>query len=306
MSTQLIGVSISGICKRYLVDPPSMIWPSSIVTVSLFNTIHSPETSGTQRLSSISRRRFFTYVFVGYFFYSQLVPFNLSAYLWVLTFLLDFFPSYLLTALSSFSWVCWIAPNNVKLNQMFGVKHGLAMGLLTFDWGQITAFTGSPLATPWWAAANTGISIVIFSWILVPIIYVSPMRRAFRFFTVTTSPQYTNAWYSGFLPLVSSKLFDNTGSQYNVSRIINPDNFTFNIDAYKTYSPLFFSATFAISHGLSFASVTSVLTHTLVYHHKHIWNRDHLQHDIHARLMSVYKGVPDWWYLIIFCASTRE
>ncbi|KAF8268078.1 OPT oligopeptide transporter [Lactarius quietus] len=262
MSTQLIGVSIGGICKRFLVDPPSMIWPSSLVNIALYNTLHSPETSGTQRIGSISRRRFFAYVFVGYVFY-------------------NFLPSYLFTALSSFSWVCWIAPNNVKLNQMFGVKHGLAMGVLTFDWGQIAGFASSPLQTPWWAAANTGIAIVIFLWFLAPILY------------------YTNTWYSGFLPLVSSKIFDNTGSRYNVSRIIN-NNLTFNIDAYKTYSPLFFPVTLAISYGLSFASVTSVLTHTLIYHRKHIWNRARLQPDIHARLMSVYKAVPDWWYLAIF------
>jgi len=64
-------------------------------------------------------------------------------------------PSYLFTALSSFSWVSWIAPNNVKVNQLFGVTHGMAMGILTLDWGQITYFI-SPLATPWWVAANIG------------------------------------------------------------------------------------------------------------------------------------------------------
>jgi hypothetical protein len=73
MSTQLIGFSIGGICKRFLVDPPSMIWPSSLVYTALFNTMHSLETSGTQGLGGISRGRFFTYVFIGYFCYSQLV-----------------------------------------------------------------------------------------------------------------------------------------------------------------------------------------------------------------------------------------
>ncbi|KAF8263227.1 small oligopeptide transporter [Lactarius quietus] len=266
MSTQLIGFSIGGICKRFLVDPPSMIWPSSLVFAALFNTMHSLETSGTQRLGGISRGRFFTYVFIGYFFY-------------------NFLPSYLFTALSSFSWVCWIAPNNVKLNQMFGVTHGLAMGVLTFDWGQITAFNGSPLPTPWWAAAHTAIAVVFFAWFLVPILY------------------YTNTWYSGFLPIVSSQSFDNTGSPYNISRIIN-DDATFNLGAYKAYSPLFISISFAISYGLSFASITATITHTLVYYRKQIWSRAFHslseRPDIHARLMSVYKGVPDWWFLSIF------
>jgi hypothetical protein len=71
MSTQLIGFSIGGICKRFLVYPPSMIWPNTLVQTSLFNTMHSLETFGTQGLGGISRGRFFSYVFIGYFFYSR-------------------------------------------------------------------------------------------------------------------------------------------------------------------------------------------------------------------------------------------
>ena len=94
---------------------------------------------------------------------------------------LDFFPSYLFTALSSFSWVCWIAPNNVKVNQLFGVSHGLAMGILTFDWGQIS-FALPPFPTPWWATANTGLSFAFFYWFLVPILYVRRQYLPFAFF----------------------------------------------------------------------------------------------------------------------------
>jgi len=103
--------------------------------------------------------------------------------------------------------------------------------------------------------------------------------------------------------MVSSQSFDNTGSPYNVSRIIN-DDATFNIDAYEAYSPLFISVTFAISYGLAFAAVTSTITHTFIYYRKQILNQARRslaeQPDIHARLMSVYKEVPNWWYLTIF------
>ena len=109
--------------------------------------------------------------------------------------------------------------------------------------------------------------------------------------------------------MVSSESFDNTGSPYNISRIIN-DDATFNIDAYKAYSPLFMSVTTAMSYGLSFAATTSTLTHAFIYYRKHIYNQARRsladQADVHARLMSVYKEVPGWWYLIIFCASLRE
>jgi hypothetical protein len=103
--------------------------------------------------------------------------------------------------------------------------------------------------------------------------------------------------------MVSSHSFDNTGAQYKVSNIINADS-SFNIEAYKAYSPLFLSASFAIAYGLSFASITATLTHTYLYYRKQIWTQARRslseQPDIHARLMSVYKEVPDWWYWTIF------
>ena len=71
MSTQLIGFSIGGLCKRILVAPQSVIWPANLVTAALFNTLHSQETSGTHSWGGVSRGRFFAYVFVGYTLYSQ-------------------------------------------------------------------------------------------------------------------------------------------------------------------------------------------------------------------------------------------
>jgi len=107
---------------------------------------------------------------------------------------------------------------------------------------------------------------------------------------------------------VSSHSFDNTGKQYNVSRIINADS-SFNLQEYKAYSPLFLSISFAMAYGLSFAAITSTLTHTFLYYRKQIWTQARRslseQPDVHARLMSVYKEVPDWWYLTIFCSFIR-
>ena len=80
MSTQLIGFSIGGIFKRFVVPPPSMIWPQTLLTAVLFNTLHGQETSGTQASGGISRGRFFSYVFIGYFFYSQFFLFRKLAF----------------------------------------------------------------------------------------------------------------------------------------------------------------------------------------------------------------------------------
>jgi hypothetical protein len=53
-----------------------MIWPGTLVEAALFNTLHSQETWGTHSHGGIPPVRFFTYVFVGYIFYSQ--PFRLG------------------------------------------------------------------------------------------------------------------------------------------------------------------------------------------------------------------------------------
>lgn len=265
MSTQLIGFSIGGIARRFLVQPPSMIWPANLVTCVLFNTLHSTQYAGIGKRGGLSRERFFFYCFA-------------ASFVWY------FFPGYLFQALSYFSWVCWIAPHNVTVNQLFGVQHGLGMSLLTFDWAQI-AYIGSPLATPWWAEANIAAGFIFFFWFLTPLLY------------------FTNAWDSKYMPISSRTTYDHFGKRYNVSRILNPDA-TFNQEAYDAYSPLFLSTTFAVSYGLSFASITSTLVHALLYFRKQIWTQSRKsmeeQPDIHARLMSKYPQVPDWWYALIF------
>lgn len=57
---------------------------------------------------------------------------------------LIFLIGFLFEALSVFSFVCWAAPDNIPVNQLFGVHSGLGFSVLTFDWTQIS-WIGSPL-----------------------------------------------------------------------------------------------------------------------------------------------------------------
>jgi hypothetical protein len=142
-----------------------MVWPQNLVACTLLNTLHAEDeddgigmslvtpptdpsssapTSATTATAvpgdpnpaavaqverrggkGMSRYKFFLIVLCGSFFFF-------------------FLPGYLFEALSVFSFVCWAAPENVPVNQLFGVHSGMGMGFLTFDWGQI-AWTGSPL-----------------------------------------------------------------------------------------------------------------------------------------------------------------
>lgn len=180
------------------------------------------------------------------------------------------------------------------------------MGILTFDWGQIVAFNVSPLVTPWWAMANFGVTIVLFYWLFLAILHVRlPFFPVFLELVISVYRvlQYSNLWYSAYLPILSSYSFDNTASIYNVSRIINSD-FSFNLQAYKEYSPPFLPTSYIINYWLQFASFAAAFTHTFLYHRQQFWTQARRspsgQPDIYARLMSAYKEVPDWWYLIIF------
>lgn len=128
--------------------------------------------------------------------------------------------------------------------------------------------------------ANVFAGFVVFFWILCPILY------------------YTNVFFTGYLPILSNHSFDNTGASYNVTAILN-DDLTINMEKYHAYSPLFLSASFAISYGLSFASITATIVHAVLYFRKQIWVQARRslaeQPDIHARLMSRYAQVPDWY-----------
>ncbi|KAI0827216.1 small oligopeptide transporter [Trametes gibbosa] len=193
----------------------------------------------------------------------------ISAALWYIV------PGYLFQALSVFTWY---APP--VLSGVLSYHSGMGFSLMSFDWNQI-AFIGSPLSTPWWAEANVIAGFLIFYWFLAPIIY------------------FTNTWHSQFMPISSSGPYDNTGKPYNLTRILNPDS-TFNHQAYKDYSPLFLSATFAISYGLAFASITATIVHAVLYFRKPIMVHLHRslgeQPDVHAQLMSKYPQIPEWWY----------
>lgn len=156
LSSQMIGFAFAGICRRFLVWPAGMLWPSNLVICTLLNTFHAEDDDG--RDGSITRYRFFTIVI-------------LSAGLWYI------FPDFLFIGLSVFSWICWAAPNNVVVNQLFGVSTGLGMGVLTFDWSQIS-YIGSPLIVPFWAILNIFAGFVAVYWIITPALYYSNVRTS--------------------------------------------------------------------------------------------------------------------------------
>lgn len=267
LSTQIIGFSLAGLARKVLVEAPSAIWPANLVSATFLTNLHINENHEANGWK-ISRFAFFAIVFCGNF-------------IWY------FFPGYIFTALSYFAWPTWIAPNNVKVNQVFGASSGMGLWPITFDWNQIAGYIGSPLIPPAATIVTIFSSIVLIFWIIVPAVY------------------FSNSWYSKYLPLSSSGSYDRYQDLYNVLRIVNTKTLTFIKANYEAYSPLFISSTFAISYGLSFASIIATLVHTALFHGRDIYNQIKQKDtpDVHNRLMKSYKNVPEWWFLITFLCS---
>ncbi|KAL6718233.1 hypothetical protein ACLMJK_004321 [Lecanora helva] len=308
ISTQILGYSFAGLTRRFLVRPPSMIWPGTLMSTAMFTTMHSSENKSADGWT-ITRWKFFLCVWSG-------------AFAWY------FLPGLLMPALSYFSVITWFAPKNVVVANLFGVHSGLGLLPVTFDWAQI-AYIGLPLLTPFWAAANVVGGLVIVMWIIAPIMY------------------YRNVLFSAFLPIVSASVFDDTGQPYDVSKILTPD-YQFDPEAYSKYSKVYLPITYALSYGVQFASLSSLVTHTACWHGREILQQtsnlfnlkrrknpqgyepvdqggtsDGTDHsattkgtkqctaesdmtasmsgeDIHCRLMDRYEDTPISWYLTTF------
>lgn len=127
------------------------------------------------------------------------------------------------------------------------------------------------------------------TWVLVPLGY------------------WSDTWSAQTFPIYSSQLFTVNGSHYNPMTLLDKQSESINQTAYEIMGPLRLSYFFAMSYGIGFAALSTVVTHTLLNHGQDIW--DQIFHpslpktDIHLKLMSHYEGVPMSWYWAIFLVN---
>jgi hypothetical protein len=93
LSTQILGYSLAGLTRRYLVRPSGMIWPATLVSTAMFTALHQ-EVNKPANGWTLSPRKFFARVFMG----------GVAFY---------FLPGLLFPALSSFNVITWFAPRSV-------------------------------------------------------------------------------------------------------------------------------------------------------------------------------------------------
>ncbi|KAF9153168.1 hypothetical protein BG015_003955, partial [Linnemannia schmuckeri] len=131
LTTQITGFALAGALRKFLIRPAHMIWPSTLVTASLFRSLHANSSTETEEdQGRTSRLKYFLLVTLGSF-----------AYYW--------FPGYIFPTIGTLAWICWINPDNIVLSQLTG-SNGLGIGVIALDWSAASYYVG-PLVTPWFA-----------------------------------------------------------------------------------------------------------------------------------------------------------
>lgn len=270
VSTQAMGLGLAGALRRFLVWPAAMVWPATLIFTTVMNSLHdhSPSDPATTNGWRIGRFKFFLIVALCTFCYE-----------WI--------PQVMATFLQMFTFICWIAPESVVINQVFGGQTGLGLVPISFDWSVITGFLLSPLQTPAFAIMNVGAGILFMMLGCIGLAYAGPE-------------------FMKYLPISANSNFDHFGQSYNTTRILN-DEYTFNQQAYEEYSPLMLGPAFSLSYGMSFATLASTVVHVALFYGRDILararNARFEEGDVHLKLMRKYKEAPGWWFFVVFILS---
>ncbi|KAK9234418.1 OPT oligopeptide transporter protein-domain-containing protein [Lipomyces kononenkoae] len=273
-STQLIGIGLAGTMRRWAVYPVRCLWPQNLAGIALNRALVKSEQRTTVHGWSISRYWFFWVIFACSFFYY-----------WI--------PGYLFTALSTFNWMNWIAPNNFNLAAISGSTFGLGFNpITTFDWTVINHGFG-PLTLPFYTAVNQYIGLVLSAFAIIGM-------------------YWANYKYTAYMPINSNTLMTNTGAAYNVQKVITDG--LLDIKKYQKYSPPFYSAGSLFDTGSNFFFHTIAVTSIFLSEWKTLYlsvkdivldfknpvrsTYSRFQ-DVHSRMMARYKEVPDWWFYIV-------
>ncbi|KJR84667.1 uncharacterized protein SPSK_08535 [Sporothrix schenckii 1099-18] len=276
---QLMGMGFAGYLRRFSVYPVKALWPTVLPIIAMNRALTRPDQHQESAHGwTISRYRFFCYCALGMFFYYWL-------------------PGYLFTALSTFNWMTWIAPNNLTLAILTGSSLGLGLfnPITTFDWNVATS-SYAALAQPFFSTATMYVGSLLGGMVILGI-------------------YYSNSYNTGYLPINSSNAFTNNATVFDVKNVIV--NNTFVDSLYQEYSPPFYTAGYILTVGANFAFYPVYFLYIMVNQWKTVseayvnfykglrYGRGNYEgaNDVHSRLMARYKEVPDWWFLLILVAA---
>lgn len=275
LSSNLLGFGFAGIIRKFVVYPVSAIWPTILPNLAVNKALVQREKKENINGWSISRYSFFLITFVVSFLY-----------FWV--------PDYLFTALSTFNWISWAAPNNFNVAAITGSQSGLGLNpITTFDWNIINM--SGPLYVPFFAQLNQYIGMLIGFFCIVGV-------------------WWSNYKWTGFLPINSNGIFTNTGEPYAVTAILN-DEKKLDLAKYEKMGPPFYSAANLVTYGTFFALYPMNFFYVILTHFKQLkfavvglvkslnFKKKRSTYegfdDPFSVSMKKYPEVPEWWFTVI-------
>jgi hypothetical protein len=147
LGTSFVGYGMAGLTRRFLVYPSFAIWPGTLSNLALIKAFHTSKNEPVRgpfgRMYNMSRERLFLITFLA-----------MAVYF--------FFPGFIWTSLSSFSWITWIAPDNIKLDAVTGFNGGMGFNPWpSFDWNIAYASSYVPLSIPLFTVVNLTLSATL-------------------------------------------------------------------------------------------------------------------------------------------------
>ncbi|RDW77517.1 hypothetical protein BP6252_05570 [Coleophoma cylindrospora] len=199
-------------------------------------------------------------------------------------------PNTVFPTLTFFNWITWIKPQSTVTAIITG-SYYFNLGfnpLSSFDWNWFALL--DPLYMPWFIVLQIVAALFIWgSCVIIPTFF-------------------SNIWWTSYIPINSFEAYDNTGSPYNISRVLD-ENLKLVPENYRNYSPVFLSAAQTLRYACEFATIPAIFVFVGLWYGKGIlrifkitWKEKgafSAQHDIHSRQMSKYKEVPEWVFILI-------
>ncbi|XP_021897955.1 oligopeptide transporter 1-like [Carica papaya] len=258
LTIQLMSYGFAGLFSKLLVNSPYMWYPFVLSDVSFYRTLREDE-EFVRPKGGVTKFQFFII--------SSIISF---AYYMV--------PGYFFPSIAALSFVCWVWKDSVIAQLIGSGRNGFGMGSFTLDWASIS-FIGHPLILPLSTIINMMAGFILFYYVVTPLAYWFNLYNAQRF------------------PFSSTTFYQYNGQAYNISRIINEQDLTFNQEKYENYSNIYLGVVYLFSIGFALAT----LSHFCLFHGRETWkqfkqalNNSSRAGDIDNRLMN--KHPPSIFY----------
>ncbi|KAI9189288.1 OPT super [Blastocladiella emersonii ATCC 22665] len=271
-----LGFGIAGMCRSFIIRPKAMIWPSILPSVAMFMAFHQGDLHSAVedevKADSAGKQE-----------WSQLKMFGIGTLAMTIY---TFLPSFVAPMLRYIPLLCFFSPSDSIMQKLGSPTWGPGIAALSLDW---TIIGSGPMSVPFWVAVNQLISSIIFLWIVTPL-------------------AWQGNWFNQpktALPLNTTGLFKKDGKSFKGNMIVDKETKRVVDSLYDKVKPIHMTSLFAFAYMGHFASLTSSVTNTIVWHGKDIarqWRAGGKadKNDIHCQLIDKYPEVPNTWYYGFF------